>query len=282
MKISEFYKNKVVLITGASMGIGKELALQILQYGGKVTITGRNEARLLTVQDEFQEYSEKLLIHSGNVGNYENVVELIEKIVLRFGKLDVLINNAGMSADFGELEIITDKVVHEIIDTNVKGALFPSMAAIPKLKETKGSILFVSSVAAFQGMPAYSLYSLSKMALTGLVQSLRIENKKHGIFVGIAYVGFTENESGKRTLSHEGKLNKVPVRNKLITRPRSLTAQIILNQISKRRPRIVHSIFGKLIFILSKYAPIVTNIMYKQTYNNKIKSTDSAFQKNIT
>jgi short-subunit dehydrogenase len=264
-----------VLITGASMGLGKELALQILQFGGKVTITGRNEARLIAVQEEFDEYSEKLLIHAGDVGNYENVVELIGKITLRFDRLDVLINNAGISTDFGELEIITDKVVHEIIDTNVKGALFPSMAAIPKLKETKGSILFISSIASFRGIPAYSLYSLSKMALTGLVQSLRIENKKAGLFVGIAYVGFTENESGKRALSPDGKLNKIPVRNRFLTRPRSLTAQIILSQISNRRPRIIHSIFGKLIFILGKYAPFIANLINEKIYNNKVRSRDS-------
>ena len=275
MKSSEFYKNKVVLITGASMGIGKDLALQVLQYGGKVTITGRNERRLLAAQDEFQAYSEKLLIHKGDVANYENVVELIEKIILHFGRLDVLINNAGMSTDFGELETITDKVVDEIIDTNVKGALFPTMAAIPKLIETKGSLIFISSAAALQGVPAYSLYSLSKMALTALAQSLSIENKKSGVFVGIAYVGFTENDTGKRTLSYDGKLEKVPVRNKLITRPRSLTAKIILNQIANRRPRAYHSTFGKLIFILSKYTPFVTNILYKQVYYKTKNKRDS-------
>ncbi len=275
MNSSEFYRNKVVLITGASMGIGKDLASQVLQYGGKVTITGRNEQRLLAAQEEFQAYSEKLLIHKGNVANYENVVGLIEKIILHFGRLDVLINNAGMSTDFGELETITDKVVDEIIDTNVKGALFPTMAAIPKLIETKGSVIFISSAAAFQGVPAYSLYSLSKMALTALAQSLRIENRKTGVFVGIAYVGFTENDAGKRTLSHDGKLEKVPVRNKLITRPRSLTAKIILNQIANRRPRVYHSIFGKLLFFLSKFTPFITNLMYRQIYNNTKKIRDS-------
>jgi len=272
MKSPEFFKNKVVLITGASMGIGKDLALQVLHYGGKVTITGRNEARLLAVQNEFQEHSENLLIHKGNVANYEDVVNLIVKIILRFGRLDVLINNAGMSTDFGELEIINNKVVDEIIDTNVKGALFPSMAAIPELKKTKGSIIFVSSIAAFRGLPGYSLYSLSKMALTALAQSIRIENKKTGVFVGIAYVGFTENETGKRTLSHEGKLEKVTARNKLVTRPRSLTAKILLNQIANRRPRVIHSIIGKLTFLLCKYFPIVANIMSEQIYNNQKKT----------
>ena len=275
MNSSVFYKNKVVLITGASMGIGKDLALQVLQYGGKVTITGRNEQRLLAVKDEFKAYSEQLLIHKGDVANYENVGELIEKIILHFGSLDVLINNAGMSTSFGELETITDKVVDEIVDTNVKGALFPSMAAIPRLKETKGSILFISSVAGFQGIPAYSLYSLSKMALTALSQSLRLENKRSGVYVGIAYVGFTENDSRKRTFSHDGKLEKVPVRNKMITRPSSLTAKIILNQIANRRPRAYHSIFGKLIFILSRYTPFITNILYKKIYNNTKNKRDS-------
>ena len=278
MKSSFFFKNKVVLITGASMGIGKSLALQVLQYGGSVAITGRNETRLLAVQDEFQAYSEKLLIHKGEIANYENVLDLIKKIILHFGRLDVLINNAGMSTDFGELEFITHKVADEIIDTNVKGALFASMAAIPKLKETKGSILFISSIAAFRGIPAYSLYSLSKMALTALTQSLRLENKKNGVFVGIAYVGFTENETEKRTLSHDGKLEKVPVRNKLITRPRSITSKIILNQIANRRARVYHSSFGKLIYVLSKYAPNITNIMYERIYLNRKNKSGSNYR----
>ena len=272
MKSSEFYRNKVVLITGASMGIGKEMALQVLNYGGKVAITGRNLARLLTVQSELKEHSENLLIQDGDVANYDDVINLMKKIILRFGRLDVLVNNAGMSNDFAELEIINNKVVDEIIDTNIKGALFSSMVAIPELKKTKGSIIFISSIAAFRGLPAYSLYSLSKMALTALTQSIRIENKEADVFVGIAYVGFTENETAKRTLSYEGKPEKVPKRNKLVTRPRSMTVKILLNQIANRRPRIIHSIIGKLTFLLCKYTPVVANIMYKRIYYNEKKT----------
>ena len=102
MKTSKFFKDKVVLITGASMGIGKDLAWQILQFGGKVIITGRSESRLFVVQEEFHLYSERLLIHNGDVANYENDVELIEKIISKFGRLDVVICNAGMSSDFGD------------------------------------------------------------------------------------------------------------------------------------------------------------------------------------
>ena len=113
MKTSEFFKDKVVLITGASIGIGKDLAWQILQYGGQVIITGRREARLLADQEEFHEYSERLLVHTGDVANYENDVELIDKIIQYFGRLDILINNAGMSTDIGDLEITSEKVVEE-------------------------------------------------------------------------------------------------------------------------------------------------------------------------
>ena len=271
MKSPEFYRNKVVLITGASMGIGKELALQVLNYGGKVAITGRSMTRLLTVQSELKEHAENLLIHAGDVADYDDVVSLMGKIILRFGRLDVLVNNAGMSNDFAELEIINKKVVDEIIDTNIKGALFNSMVAIPELKKTKGSIIFVSSIAGFRGLPAYSLYSLSKMALTALVQSIRVENKKAGVFVGIAYVGFTENETAKRTLSPDGKPEKVPARNKFVTRTRSETVKTLLNQIVKRRPTVIHSFIGKLTFLLFKYTPFIANKMYEQIYYNKKK-----------
>ena len=275
MKASEFYKNKVVLITGASMGVGKDLAFQVLNYGGKVTITGRNEARLLAVQREFQEHSENLLIHAGDISNYGNVVDLIEKVIIRFGKLDVLINNAGMSNNFAELEITNHEVVDEIINTNIKGGIFPSMVALPELKKTKGSIIFVSSIAAFRGLPGYSLYSLSKMALTTLAQSLRVENKKAGVSVGIAYVGFTENETEKRTLSHDGKLQKVPARNKMLTRPRSVTSKILLNQIVRRKSRVIHSVIGKLTYVLCKYTPVIANKMYERIYNKQKKTQAS-------
>ena len=272
MKSSEFFRNKVVLITGASMGIGKALALQVLNYGGKVAITGRNEARLLAIKSEFQEHSENLLIHSGDVANYEDAVSIIDKVVLRFGRLDVLINNAGMSNNFADLEITNKTVVDEIINTNVKGSVYNSMVAIPELKKTKGSLLFVSSIAALRGLPGYSMYSLSKMALTALSQSIRIENKKAGVFVGIAYIGFTENEEKKRTLSNDGKPEKVPGRSKLVTRSRSQTAKIILHQIAYKKPRVVHSFIGKLTYILCKYTPALANIMYKRIYNNQKKT----------
>lgn len=271
MKLSSFYQDKVVLITGASMGIGRELARQVLRYGGKVVITGRNEDRLRSVRAEFSEYTGKVLIYSGNVADYENNTGLIEKIMLCFGRLDIVISNAGISA-FGELDISSRKTIDEIVDTNVKGALYLYVAAISELKKTKGSIVFISSIAAFHGLPAYSLYSLTKMALTAMVQSISIECRKYGVFAGIAYLGFTENEPEKRTVSPEGTLEMVPARNKLFTTPRAVTADLILKQIRNRRYSVTHSFIGKVNHTLSSHLPYLVRMIFEKNYCRSLKS----------
>jgi short-subunit dehydrogenase len=174
-----------------------------------------------------------------------------------------------MSA-YGDLEFTKQEVADEIIDTNIKGSVFLYKAVIPELKKTRGSILFVSSIAALRGLPSYSLYSLSKMALTGLTQSIRIENKKYNVFVGIAYVGFTQNDEDKRTYSPEGNLEKVPQRNKLITRSRTTTARLILYQIRKRKNITVHSFVGKLSYLFSRYFPYLIRTIYEKNYKNTV------------
>lgn len=269
MNLQEYYKNKVLLITGASMGIGKEIAIQALGYGGKVVMTARNAQKLQSVTDELKEHSENILIHAGSVASYDDNIRLVEKTILRFGRLDILISNAGMSA-FGNLEITNPRVVDEIIDTNIKGSVFTYLAAISELKKTRGSIIFISSIAGLQGLPSYSLYSLSKMSLTALSQSIAIENKKLGVFTGISYVGFTENESSKRTLSPDGNLERIQPRNKLVVKSREKTAKIILKQIAKNRSVVVHSFIGKFLYFLSRYTPGIVKLVYTKNYYNDL------------
>lgn len=259
MKHSSFFKDKVAVITGSSMGIGKELARQILINGGKVVLTGRDAARLETTEKEFEMYSEAILIHKGDVSNFELNQILINKTIERFGRLDILITNAGLSG-YGEVEMLKPGVARNIIDTNIYGTLFPIMAAIPEIKKNKGSVLLISSIAGFYGLPQYSTYSLSKMALKALAQSLRIELKSSGVFVGIAYLGFTKNEDDKKTINPDGELENVPQRPDRLTETREKTALKILNQIINRKHSITHSILGKLMAITSLFFP---NIWFK-------------------
>lgn len=269
MNISTFYKNKVVIITGSSMGIGKELAKQILACGGKVVITGRNAMRLQAVAAEFSEYEQALLMHVGDVSDYENDKTLIEKTIRHFGKLDVLINNAGLSG-FGEVETLNASAIRQVIDTNIYGSLFPVMAALPELKKTGGSILFISSLAGFYGLPSYSAYSLSKMSLRALAQSLEIEMKSKNIFVGISYIGFTENEDEKKTLSPSGEWVNVPKRPKLLTNSRQKTATQLLKQIKNKKKIKTHSFFGKSISIISRLFPFLLGSIYKWNYQKRL------------
>lgn len=265
MKLFRFYKNKVVIVTGSTMGIGKEVAKRVLRFGGKVVFTGRNENRIEELKKELIHYKGSFIIHRGDVNNMDDNKRMVEDTLRTFGRIDILINNAGMSC-YGSVDKLKIEVVKEVIDTNIYGSLFPVMAGMNELKKSKGSILFISSLAGFQGLPGYSCYSLSKMALKPLAQSLSIELKNENVSVGIAYVGFTENEKQKRTLSPNGILEEVPLRPKSVTNSRRVTADKILHQIRKRKRTSVHSILGKISYKMNLLFPGMVNRLLAWNY----------------
>lgn len=264
--MSDFYNDKVVLITGGSMGIGKELAVQALHAGAKVVITGRNKVRLQSTLTSLG-HPERVLIHTGDVASNEDNRKLVSSIIDHFGQLDIVISNAGISA-YGDLELTGTDVINEMIDINIKGSVFLYNAVLPELKKTAGSILFVSSLAGLRGLPSYSLYSLTKMSLTALTQSLSTETKRYGVYVGIAYVGFTMNENEKRTFSPAGILEPVPERRQLFLSTRSVTASKILEQIRKRHGTRVHSMTGKAFSLINLIFPALISYVLEKNYQH--------------
>jgi short-subunit dehydrogenase len=258
-------KNKVFIITGSCQGIGKELAKQVLLNGGKVVFNSRNKERKVAIQYLMDEHPKNSLFLVADVTNENESKLLVEKTIEHFGQIDVLVNNAGMSA-FGTLKDTSLKVVSEIISSNLNGPINVTHFAIPHLIKTKGKILFISSLAGFHGLPNYSLYSCSKMALTALYQSLKKELLYDGVFVGIAYVGFTQNDIEKKTFSPNGELEEVPHRNRFKVASKKNTATLILNQISNGKEVRVHSFIGKMAFRISRYAPFVMNYMLLRNY----------------
>lgn len=266
--LAKFYQNKVVLITGGSMGIGKSLAWQVLQNGGKVVVTGRNVDRLAALTQEWSIYHDRLLALPLDVADHAGQEALIQQIQQRFGRLDILINNAALSA-YGQLETTDPQVMSTLLDTNLKGVLFTTRAALPLLRESKGHILFISSLAAFYGLPDYSLYSLSKLALKALRQSLDLELAAAKVHVAIAYVGFTENESDKRTLNPSGEAEAVPARPAWLTFSREQTAEHLLRQLAKRQKVLIQGNFGKLIYVLAQYFPRLMRFLHLRQYRKK-------------
>lgn len=265
---ANFFQNKVVLITGASQGIGKSLAEQVLQYGGKVVITGRNTARLAALEKHWEKHAAAMLLLAVDVADEAGQQKLIQAIQERFGRLDVLINNAGMSA-YGDLAQTDAEVIRTLIDTNIKGVLFTTKAALPLLRESQGRVLFISSLAGLYGLPGYSLYSLTKMALRAVRQSLQAELAKSGVYVGIAYVGFTENETDKRTLNAKGEGEAVPPRSARITFSREQTARLLLNQIAQKKAVQIQGKMGKATYFLAQYFPGILRWMLAKNYQKQ-------------
>ena len=268
MKTSEFYNNKVVIITGASMGIGKQLAKQILLYGGKVVITGRSLERLEAVEEELSTAGKDILIHAGDCSDFGNNELLMQKTIARFGKLDVLINNAGLSG-FAEVSELKPDITKQIIDTNIYGSLFPTIVSLPELQKTNGAVLFVSSIACFQGIPQYSTYCLSKKSLMALAQSLYIEQKGKNVFVGISYLGFVENDIQKKTIAPGGELIEVPKRPKLFTKTREKTAIKMLRQIKNKKHSVILSNAGRFARVFSFVFPGITRTLFVWKYNQE-------------
>ena len=167
MKIETFFKNKVVLITGGSQGIGKELARQVLESGGRVVLTGRDQAKLDSALEDFNPYSEDVMIRAGDVGDFSDAEPLIDSVLSQFGQLDVVINNAGL-AGYGEVKDLSQAAVDTIIDTNIKGSIYISRAAIPHLKQD-GSILFIST----EYSMSFPLSSIRSIALSFSSFSMR-------------------------------------------------------------------------------------------------------------
>ena len=254
MKNGSFYKNKVVIITGGSSGIGKEIAKQILMCEGSVLITGRNANKLQETYNELQQISPNIMTFQGDISSYERNQQLVFECVKRFGKIDILINNAGISA-FGKFDQYQKHVIDETIGTNLLGVLFLTNLSIEELKKSKGSIFIISSLAAFYGLPNYSLYSTTKIALKAFVQSLQIELKSSGVFVGISFLGFIENELNKKALSSNGELIIVPKRNRFLTRTKEKAVNGILKQIEAKKGTGIQSVFGKIIFVFSFLTP---------------------------
>lgn len=206
-----------------------------------------------------------MLAVTADVATNEGSRSLVAACVQHFGRLDIIVSNAGMSA-YGELEKTAPTVIHEVIDTNIKAAALVTHFALPHLSRCGGSIVLVSSLAGIHGLGGYSLYSASKMAYTALGQSLQKELKHRGIHVGVVYLGFVANENSKRTLNAAGELEPVPERKQMKVDSRENAAQLILNCVYKKKCVVVHTIPGKLNYLLSRYFPGLVRWILQKVY----------------
>ncbi len=194
---------KTAIITGASRGIGRELAGLLSQRGVRLVLTGRNAERLEAVAADLRRSGSAITTVSGDVSDPVHCAQVVAAARRDYGGVDVLFNNAGLSMR-GAIADLSDEVVKTLLDVNLRGSITMTVAALPEVLRSRGSIIFVSTLAALHGFSGVSIYSASKMGLTAFSQSLRAEHARDGLHTGIVFLGFTENDPDKTILDASG------------------------------------------------------------------------------
>ena len=268
-------KDKVVIVTGASSGIGKALVYEFVRCGAKVAMASRNMEELQHMESELKAQGYHVLAVQTDVTDERACQELVQKTREHFGRLDILVNNAGISmrAIFEELQL---DVIRRVMDVNFWGTVNCTKYALPYLLETKGSVVGVISIAGFVGLPGRTGYAASKFAVRGFLNTLRVENLKKGLHVLIAAPGFTASNIRKVALASDGSQQGESPREeeKMMTAERC--AQIIIRSIKKRKREIIMTLVeGKLSVFLSKWLP---GLLDKLAYNHMAKEPDSPFK----
>jgi len=263
-------KNKVVIITGASSGIGMALAIEFARQGAKLVLASRssiNDQNLLRL-------APGLLDVTTDVTREEDCRKLISAAIDRYGRIDILVNNAGISmrALFCDVDL---EVIRKLMDTNFWGTVYCTKFALPCLLESKGSVVGVSSIAGYKGLPGRTGYSASKFAMQGFLEVLRIENMKNGLHVLIACPGFTTSNIRKVALSKDGTSQGETPLDEGRLMPAEEVAIRIIRAIGKRKDRIVLTTMGRLTVLLNKFFP---KLMDKMVYNHMAKEPDSPFK----
>jgi len=250
MKKNDF-KNRVALITGSSRGIGLATAKELGSRGAGIVLNGRGEERLEKARAELEGMGIDVRAAAADVSSPEECRDMIGLALEEFGRLDILVNNAGMSMR-SNLEELDPETCRKMVEVNMLGCIYPTIYAIPHIKEKKGSIVFISSIGGLVGLPTASIYCATKTGLRGLADSLRCELAPDGVHLGVVYVGFTENAPDKEVAGPGG--SAVPH-----DRPAHMTwkqvAAEIAALISKRKRDAVLTPAGKLAGYTSRLSP---------------------------
>ncbi|MDP4267368.1 MAG: SDR family oxidoreductase [Bacteroidota bacterium] len=277
-------KDKVIIITGASSGIGKALATECYKRGAKVVLAARNEEKLNELKKQLADQSSekkvgvnnssRILVITSDVSNESDCINLIEQTVKYFGTIDILINNAGISmrALFEELEL---NVIRRLMDVNFWGTVYCTKYALPYILQKRGSIVGISSIAGYRGLPGRTGYSASKFAMQGFLEVLRTENLKKGLHVLTACPGFTASNIRNTALTKDGSEQSESPRDEDKMMSAQDVAIHVADAIEKRKRTIVLTAQGKLTVLLNKLFPAM---MDKIVYNHMAKEPNSPFK----
>ncbi len=267
-------KDKVIIITGGSSGIGKALASHFGQKGSRILITGRKKEELNAVVEELSNRGIDIIGFQGDVSLKADNDRMVELAINKFGQIDVLINNAGISmrALFQDVDL---EVIRKVMDINFFGAVSATHSCLPHLIKSKGSIVGISSIAGYRGLPGRTGYSSSKFALNGFLEALRTELIHTGVHVLTACPGFTASNIRKRSLLKDGSPQGDSPREEGKMMTADECAMHIYNATLKRKKTLILTSQGKLTVFLNKWVP---GLMDRFVYNTMAKEENSPFK----
>ena len=261
--MSSFFKDKVVVITGGSDGIGKALIDALIPLGAKIATCGRNQDKLYDLQIQ---YSNQLL-HTmvADVSRYHDCENFINSTIETFGGIDILINNAGISmrALLKDLDI---EVIKKVMDINFYGTVYCTKLALDSITRRQGSIVGISSIAGYRGLPGRSGYSASKFAVNGWLESIRTELLDSGVNVLWVCPGFTSSNIRNAALNKDGQSQRESPMDEGRMMSSANCASHILNAIEKRRRTLVLTFTGKRTVFMNKFFPGWTDSLVKKFF----------------
>ena len=262
---------KVAIITGASSGIGEALAWQLARMNYDVVLAARSEDKISRIAKEILTYGVRTLAIRTDVSKEEDCAQLIDQVITYFGRIDLLINNAGISmrSIFEEVDI---PVMKKLMEVNFWGTVYCTKYALPYIIKHKGSIVGVSSIAGKKGLPGRAGYSASKFAMEGFLETIRIENRRKGLHVLVACPGFTASNIRRAALTSHGSAQGDSPRdeNKMMTAEE--VAKEITKAIERKKRDLVLTTVGKLTVLFNKFFP---GWLDKKVYQEMAKEPDS-------
>ncbi|MFI5186993.1 MAG: SDR family oxidoreductase [Chitinophagales bacterium] len=264
----DFFNNKIVAVTGGSDGIGKALVEILLQKGAKVATCSRNHDKLYRLQRSFASFPLHTTVT--DVSDENECRRFIESTIKVFGAIDVLINNAGISMR-SELKDANMDVIRKVMDINFFGAVYCTHYALNSLIERKGTIVGVSSIAGYRGLPGRSGYSASKFALRGWLEAIRTELLETGVHVMWVCPGFTTSNIRNAALNSKGESQGESPMDEDKMMSAEKCAKIILRAIEKRKRAVVMTYTGKQTVFLNKFLPGFADKMTRRFFYKKGK-----------
>jgi NAD(P)-dependent dehydrogenase (short-subunit alcohol dehydrogenase family) len=264
-------QNKVVIITGGTSGIGLALAQVWGRQGAQVVITGRNANKLAEAKDQLMQQGYKVLALQADASREEDSQRMVEETIRQFGKLDVLICNAGISmrALFEDVKL---EVFRQVMDIKFWGTVYATKFALPHLLKSKGAIIGISSINGRRGTPARTAYTAANYAIEGFFESLRTEVMKRGVKVLVVCPGFTASNIRNAALTADGTPQGKSPRDERRMMSAEAVAEATYDALQKGKRDLVLTTEGKVGVFLNKWIP---GIMDRLVYNKMAKEPDS-------